>query len=270
MKYAKYARLTFIVGGVVLLSACTRSISDVNSQGKTDHPVFPEIYHAVRNEGSFVNLDNLKKMRSGLTKAEVYELIGTPHFNEGVLRVKEWDYIFHFTKSDNSVLTCQYKVLFDSDMKAQSFFFYPDNCLSTLKAPMVKVTPISTEKVMHKDLSAESLFAFGSSVLSTSGVSQINNLVVDLKSQDLDGKHVVVSGYADRIGSQKKNMQISLARAESVKKIMAEQGIPASIIETYGMGDSAPIAVCPGNASPAVIECLAPNRRMTVDIVNIK
>lgn len=264
MKYAKYARLAFIIGGVVMLSACTRSISNVDSQGKTDKPVFPEASHAVRSEGSFVNLDNLKQVRPGLTKAEIYELIGTPHFNEGVLRVKEWDYIFHFSKPDNSILTCQYKVLFDSDMKAQSFFFAPDDCLSKLKAPTDNVKP------MHKELNAEGLFAFGSSVISASGVSQVNYLASDLKAQDLNGKHVVVSGYTDRIGNSAKNMQLSLARAESVKQMLIEHGIPASAIETRGLGDSAPRVVCPGKKSPAVIECLAPNRRMTVDVVDIK
>lgn len=259
----KPARLVMIVGGLLLLSACTRSVSNVDSQGKTDSPVFPEASHAVRDEGSFVNLDNLKQMRPGMTKAEVYELIGTPHFDEGVFRVKEWDYIFHFTQPDNSVLTCQYKVLFDSDMKAQSFFFAPDDCLSKLKAP-------AKAKSMHKELNAEGLFAFNSSVISASGVSQVNYLAADLKAEDLNGKHVVVSGYTDRIGNSVKNMQLSLARAESVKQMLTEHGIPASIIETRGLGDSAPRVVCPGAKSPAVIECLAPNRRMTVDVVDIK
>ncbi|MCA1923349.1 OmpA family protein [Buttiauxella noackiae] len=266
MKYAKYAKLALIVSGVVLLSACTRSVSNVDSQGKTNSPIFPDASHAVRSEGSFVNLDNLKQMRPGLSKAEVYELIGTPHFDEGVFRVKEWDYIFHFTKPDNSVLTCQYKVLFDSNMKAQSFFFAPDDCLSKLNKPVVKVVA----NTMHKELSAEGLFSFGSPELSASGVSQVNDLAADLKAEDLNGKHVVISGYTDRIGNSVKNMQLSLARAESVKKMLTEKGIPASIIETQGLGDSAPRVVCPGKKSPAVIECLAPNRRMTIDVVAIR
>lgn len=132
MKYAKYVRMAIIISGVVLLSACTRSVSNVDSQGKTDNPVFPDTSSAVGEEGSFVNLDNLKNVRPGLTKSEVYELIGTPHFDEGVFRVKEWDYIFKFTKANNSVLTCQYKVTFDNEMKAQQFYFKPANCLAKL------------------------------------------------------------------------------------------------------------------------------------------
>ncbi|SUW64042.1 Outer membrane protein II* [Buttiauxella agrestis] len=262
MKYAKYARLALIISGVVLLSACTRSVSNVDSAGKTENPVFPDASHAVRDEGSFVNLDNLKQMRTGLTKAEVYELIGTPHFNEGVFRVKEWDYIFKFTQPDNSVRTCQYKVLFDSEMKAQSFFFAPANCLEKPTAPAMK-------QAMHKELNAESLFAFSSASLSSEGYAQVNQLAEDLKSDNLENKHVVITGYTDRIGNPAQNMQLSLARAESVKQLLTEKGIPSSIIETRGLGDSAPRVMCPGKKSPAVIDCLAPNRRMTIDIVDI-
>ena len=264
MNYFKLARVALVVGGMALLSACTHSISDVDSQGKTENPVFPEQSSAVRDEGSFVNLDNLKQKRPGLTKSQVYELIGVPHFKEGVIRVKEWDYIFHFTQPDQSVLTCQYKVLFDSNMTAQSFFFLPEDCLSKLKAPAAPVAKV------HKEISGESLFAFSSAALSAQGVSQVNQLADELKSESLEGKRVIVTGHTDRIGNPVKNQQLSLARAESVKDLLVDNGIAASIIETRGMGDSMPRVHCPGKKSAAVIECLAPNRRMTLDVVDVK
>jgi outer membrane protein OmpA-like peptidoglycan-associated protein len=180
-----------------------------------------------------------------------------------VFRVKEWDYIFHFTKPDNSVLTCQYKVLFDSDMKAQSFFFAPEDCLTKLKTPVIEKTHVA-----HKEFSAESLFAFGSPVLSSEGISQVNSLAKDLKTEDLKGKRIVVMAYTDRIGKPVNNMQLSQARADSVKQLLTDNGLPASIIETRGLGDASPRAICPGSKSPTVIDCLAPNRRMTVDVVD--
>ncbi|GKX58100.1 OmpA family protein [Leminorella grimontii] len=258
MKYVN-TPLALVVGCTVLLSACTRSISDVNSEGKTENPVFPEPNSAVRAEGSFVNQDNLKQMRPGLSKAQVYELIGTPHFKEGVFRVKEWDYIFHFTQPDNSVLTCQYKVIFDSNMTAQSFYFKPEDCLARLRMPV---------KTVYKELSAESLFAFGSASLSPQGVEQVNRLAEDLKGEVKKGKRVTVTGYTDRIGQPVKNQQLSLARAESVKSLLIARGISASQIETRGLGDVMPKVTCPGQKSPAVIACLAPNRRMTIDVAN--
>ncbi|MCD1125895.1 OmpA family protein [Jinshanibacter sp. LJY008] len=257
--HSKPARLAMVLGSFLLLSACTRSISDVDSQGKTSTPVFPDVSNAVREEGSFVNLDNLKQVRPGMTKVQLYELIGVPHFDEGVLRVKEWDYIFHFTKADKTILTCQYKVLFDSDMKAQSFYFLPENCLDRLSG-----TPL----VAHHDLSVESLFAFDQATLSAKGIEQIETFSSGLKGIGLESKHIIVTGHTDRFGGKAYNQHLSLARAESVKRQMVKNGISASIIEVRGKGDSEPRVFCPGNQSAAVIECLAPNRRMSVDVIN--
>lgn len=261
MTQFKASRLVLALGAIILLSACSRSVSNVDSQGKTDNPVFPEASGAVRSEGSFVSLDNLRNVRPGMTKAQIYELLGVPHFNEGVIKVKEWDYIFKFIKADNSVLTCQYKVLFDSEMKAQSFYFLPEDCLNKLVAQKEYVKPV------HHDLSAESLFAFGSATLLPDGVRQIQSLSANLKADGVSDKHIMVTGHTDRVGSKTANNTLSLARADSVKKILVDSGVPASIIETRGLGDSEPRTYCPGATSQAVIACLAPNRRISVDVV---
>jgi len=263
INYRRYASLALMAGSLLALSACTRSVSHVDSEGKTTDPVFPQQSHAVRTEGSFVNVDNLKQMRPGLTKAQVYELLGTPHFNEGVFRVKEWDYIFHFTKSDRSILTCQYKVLFDSHMTAQSFYFQPQDCLAQLKVQKAAIAQIKP----RMDLSAQSLFAFGSADLSTAGQAQVQRLAAALKNEGFVGKRVVITGYTDRIGNATDNQQLSLARALAVKAAMVASGIPASEIDVRGLGSAEPQVVCPGKVSPAVISCLAPNRRMTLDII---
>ncbi|SQI43756.1 Outer membrane protein II* [Leminorella richardii] len=257
LKKLKYnAAAVIAAGSLLFLTACSHSVSEVDSQGKTVSPVFPDPASAVRTEGSFVNLDNLRQVRPEMTKAQLYELIGVPHFKEGVIRVKEWDYIFHFGQADNSVLTCQFKVLFDSSMKAQSFYFSPANCLSMLKTG-----------TMHKELSSEGLFAFGSATLSKAGVAQVSQLAADMKATGLNGKRVVVTGYTDRIGKPAANQRLSQARAESVKRLLVSQGIAGATISTRGLGDSEPRVTCPGSATAEVIACLAPNRRMTVDIV---
>ncbi|AWH90075.1 outer membrane protein assembly factor BamE [Limnobaculum parvum] len=259
--HSKPVRLAMVLGSFLLLSACTRSISDVDSQGKTTAAVFPDVSKAVREEGSFVNLDNLKQVKPGMTKAQLYELIGVPHFDEGVLKVKEWDYIFHFTKEDKTVLTCQYKVLFDADMKAQSFYFLPENCLDQLSAKPV---------VVHHDLSAEGLFAFDQSAMSAAGIEKIKTFSAELKNVGLENRRIIVTGHTDRFGGKAYNQRLSLARAESVRHQMVKNGIPASIIDIQGKGDREPRVSCPGNQSAAVIACLAPNRRMSVDVVNLQ
>ncbi|MCA1924574.1 OmpA family protein [Buttiauxella noackiae] len=257
----KPVRTAAVLAAMLLLAACSRSVSDVDSQGKTTSPVFPDASGAVRSEGSFVNQDNLSNIREGMTKAQIYALLGVPHFNEGVIKVKEWDYIFKFTKADNSVLTCQYKVLFDSQMKAQSFYFLPENCLDQLK------TKPSVKAAVHHDLSTEGLFTFGSATLLPDGVRQIQALSASLKADGGADKHIVITGHTDRFGSKTANNALSLARADSVRQILVDSGISGSIIETHGRGDSEPRTYCPGPKSPKVIACLAPNRRISVDVI---
>ncbi|VEJ52978.1 OmpA family protein [Pragia fontium] len=243
------------VCALLLLSGCTRSISQIDKQGQTAEPVFPAVSSAVRSEGSYPNVDALMNVKPGMTKAQLYELIGVPHFKEGVFRVKEWDYIFHFPVEGQEDITCQFKVLFDNQMKAQGIYFLPQNCLSKLKAPI------------QRELRSEALFPFASATLSYSGIAQVSALAAELKVIGLEGVRVLVLGHTDRIGKPVDNQKLSQDRADEVKRLLTIQGIPASIIDTRGLGDSEPRVDCPGRKSNAVIACLAPNRRMTVDVV---
>lgn len=252
-----------LIASFMLLSACTRSVSDVDAQGKTARPVFPDTASAVRPEGSFVNLENLRLVKAGMSKEQLYELIGVPHFREGIVRVKEWDYIFHFTRADETVLTCQYKVLFDENMKAQSFFYRPEGCLSALTVPKVKTAPHSIDSTF----AAESLFGFGSATLSRTGETELRRMIAQIQEQHIPVKRVLITGHADRIGNSEKNNALSLARAEAVKTLLVAQGIPEAIVETRGVGASQPLVVCPGETTPAVVACLEKNRRITINIL---
>src|SRR5690606_5044560 len=44
--------------------------------------------------GSYPNIDNLRQVGDGITRDQLYDLLGRPHFAEG-FRVREWDYLFH-------------------------------------------------------------------------------------------------------------------------------------------------------------------------------
>ncbi|WP_368529582.1 OmpA family protein [Enterobacter cloacae] len=248
---------------VILVTGCTRTLSDVSDSGKTASPEFPQISSAVRAEGSYVPLKKLSLVRDNMTKAQIYELMGAPHFHEGVLFVKEWDYILHFDTVDGEVITCQYKITFDDKMKARGFYFKPDNCLAEL-VPSAEKNKI----VLHKDLSAESLFAFGSANPNVEGESKIKELAKELLELNPDFKrqNVVVTGYTDRFGDSTANETLSYKRAMAVKSILVKNGVPSNAIRAYGMGENSAIKYCAGPRTPAVVECLAPNRRVTVEL----
>ena len=82
---------------------------------------------------------------------------------------------------------------------------------------------------------------------------------------------VIVTGHTDRIGSLKYNMKLSERRAVVVKDYLVAQGIDQKLIFWEGKGPKQPIPVtkfCDNKMKrKQLIECLSPNRRVTVEVV---
>lgn len=83
---------------------------------------------AWRDEGIFPNLENISKMQTGLTKAEVYTAFGKPHFSEGIFAVRQWDYIFKFNVGA-AIEVCQYQLHFGSNFTVENTFWNRPECL---------------------------------------------------------------------------------------------------------------------------------------------
>jgi OmpA-OmpF porin, OOP family len=82
---------------------------------------------------------------------------------------------------------------------------------------------------------------------------------------------VIVTGHTDRIGTLKHNMKLSERRAITVKDYIVSKGIDQKLIFWEGKGPKQPIPVtkfCDNKMKrKQLIECLAPNRRVTVEVV---
>ena len=106
------------------LAGCASSISKgIDDAGKAQEVVFPLAQKgATQPEGA--NSENLSKIRLGLTKQQVYELLGVPHYSEG-FGAREWDYLLHISGTD---LACQLKLIFDKDMNVGSIYSLPEGC----------------------------------------------------------------------------------------------------------------------------------------------
>ncbi|MNN27413.1 Outer membrane protein P5 precursor [compost metagenome] len=248
-----------------LLTACGTTISQVDSQGKTNEPIFPTVDQASRPEGTYVNTENLAKIASGVSKRQLIELIGAPHFSEGLIGVHEWDYIFKFRQpAGQPDKVCQYKVLFDDQMLARSFYFKPANCLESEPVKEARrEVPARTENLT---LAADATFAFGRSELQPSGKAKLGELASHLTMANVTGVDIV--GYTDRIGRPEQNIKLSLNRANAVRDYLVELGVLASMVSVDGRGAADPLVTCPGLQSSALVDCLAPNRRTTVTILS--
>lgn len=116
-----------ILMAAALLNSCTSTVSRrVNAEGVPAEVVFPKIEQALDKEGIYPNEENLKKIRPGMNKQDLYYLLGPPHFRE-IFNAREWDYIFKFRQNSEETI-CQYKVVFDKERIAQSFYWQPQEC----------------------------------------------------------------------------------------------------------------------------------------------
>ena len=255
----------------------TKSLSNgITDDGRVDMQsiVFPELDTAWQHQGQFPNSENLSKMKPGIDKDNIYQLLGGPHFSEGQ-SAREWDYIMKFYMPDNSVKTCQYKVIFDKDYKGQEFYWMPADCPpnqgTTVSPPLITVQQ-APERI---NLSADTLFRFDKSTaqdILPEGRRELDELAQTLRQyQQMGPSTIVITGHTDRKGTEAYNMRLSSQRAQTVANYLVNQGVNPNNISTIGAGESQPVQEC-STALPRQqeIDCLQPNRRVTLDITMVQ
>lgn len=91
--------------------------------------VFPHVPQdgALRKPGRTALRERLRTLHPGMAKDQVFALLGTPQFDEGVAGVREWDYLYEF-KSGGGLTSCQLKLLFDADYRVGSLRWSPAAC----------------------------------------------------------------------------------------------------------------------------------------------
>lgn len=274
MKLSQVARRTAVVAAAVMaLSACS-SLTKVSASGTTDQPVWPKWDRVTFNKtrGTFPDLGSLKQVRAGLTKDELYYLLGRPHYGE-MWRPREWNYLFHFHtpgQGTNGVTTCQFKVLFDKNMFSNETYWRavdPENATCPPQQP----APAEPMQQQHHryTLSADVLFAFDRSSeqdLQLRGREELNELAAQLRSfEQLNS--ITVIGHTDYLGSDAYNQNLSQQRAETVRRYLVAQGLPADRIRAVGMGETQPVKQCDNHGGRSqLIACLQPNRRVEIQV----
>lgn len=121
-------------------------------------------------------------------------------------------------------------------------------------------------------LQSDTLFGFDQSIIRAEGKKQLDDEVIGKMKEYPQIELVLVTGHADRIGSDAYNLQLSQRRADAVKDYLVEQGVDSARIQTASKGESEPVVTCDevqgkaGGRSKELIECLKPNRRVEVEI----
>lgn len=134
-------------------------------------------------------------------------------------------------------------------------------------APAPVAAPAAPKKPAVVNLASTELFEFNKATLTPQAKTLLDSEVI-AKLKDLGNiRYVNVNGHADRLGSPQYNQKLSERRAEAVKAYLVSKGASPQGIETFGFGKTLPSTSCPDQKDrKALIGCLAPNRRVVVEI----
>lgn len=121
-------------------------------------------------------------------------------------------------------------------------------------------------------LNADVLFPFNSAELLPGGQTKLDQLAQDAQGANVD--RVVLTGHADRIGSEDYNQQLSEERAQAVADYLAQKGVNSTRITAEGKGKSDPVtgSECnnlgkDSNKNQKLIACLQPDRRVDAELL---
>ena len=247
---------------VAALAMAGGGIAASHAQTADGAPNFPDPARATMPEGAFVNVENLRKLAPGMTKHQLYDLLGAPHFSEGVFGVRRWNYIFAFRETSGGVIKCQFQVQFDKNHLAQAYYWKPESCKDLLAppAPLPASAPAAAP-MMAITLASDAMFGFDSATLTPVGKANLDQLL----SRVQEASHIqdiMIIGYTDRIGSERYNQALSERRAGSVRDYLAAHGVSPAAMQVEGRGDADPVVQCNDKRRDRLIVCLAPNRRV--------
>ena len=126
--------------------------------------------------------------------------------------------------------------------------------------------PAPPPQVQKITLDSKVLFDFDKAVLKPEGKAAIDSQVVGKLAQIQRLEVVLVTGHADRLGTEAYNQKLSQRRADAVREYLVSKGVDKAKIETIGMGEKQPVVQCDQKNMKQLIECLQPNRRVDVQV----
>lgn len=153
-------------------------------------------------------------------------------------------------------------------------------CLPAPAAPKVVaiVPPAPTAAPLAVALSTQVLFDFDKHTpdhIRANTRDALDALIARVKLEGIRIESLSITGHADRLnstGSKAYNQQLSQKRVNTVRDLLAAQGLTASSVAIDAKGDTDQVLACQAQfKKPADLqECLLPNRRVQVEFKGVK
>lgn len=112
-------------------------------------------------------------------------------------------------------------------------------------------------------------FDFNKSNLTPDAIVKLDRLANVIR----DSKDVMkanIYGYADKIGNEAYNKRLSMRRAQAVRNYLAKKGLKTGVVDLRALGENNPRVDCADKSKKELIKCLAPNRRVEVEMEYVK
>jgi OmpA-OmpF porin, OOP family len=94
--------------------------------GNTSSDLFKDHDRSWHRETPTVSTSILVQLVEGMSRRQVRELIGTPHFNEGII-VRNWHYLFDVTANGRAAAkNCQFRIDFEKGRVTKMRWENPD------------------------------------------------------------------------------------------------------------------------------------------------
>ncbi|SOE99132.1 Outer membrane protein OmpA [Burkholderia sp. OK233] len=139
-------------------------------------------------------------------------------------------------------------------------------CKEAKQAPAASTAAQARQTIT---LRADSLFRFNGgdeAAILPAGRQHLDEVVAGLKQVPAI-RELKITGFADRLGSDAYNQNLSLQRAQTVQQYLRAHGVTLPIT-AQGEGSAKQVVACTQTNRDELVRCLGPNRRVEIEFMH--